>query len=60
MKPKEIIMKRMVLNFFLKKKSGMKLKRKSIRRRVKNKININGKKENQIQHQNKIKYNDKE
>ena len=40
MKPKEIIMKRKVTELY-KKKSGMKSKRKSIRRRVKNKININ-------------------
>jgi hypothetical protein len=40
MKPKEIIMK--IMETRLKKqKSGMKLKRKSIRIRVKSKININ-------------------
>jgi len=39
MKPKEIIIKRMGTK--LKQKSGMNLKRKSIRRRVKSKININ-------------------
>jgi hypothetical protein len=39
MRPKEIIMKR--IRTKLKKKLGMKLKIKSIRRRVKNKININ-------------------
>jgi hypothetical protein len=41
MKPKEIIMKRMGTRLKKKQKSDMKLKRKSIRRRVKSKININ-------------------
>jgi hypothetical protein len=39
MKPEEIIIKRMEIK--LKKKLCMKLKRKSIRRRMKSKININ-------------------
>jgi hypothetical protein len=41
MKPKEIIMKKNEDKLKKKQKSGIKLKIKSIRRKVKNKININ-------------------
>jgi len=41
MKPKEIIMKRNEDQIKKKQKLSMKLKRKSIRRRMKSKININ-------------------